>query len=91
MATQVALTGLEYIDADGTRVSIEQNEEVGDIPKDILEDFKAKGAIGEPVITQAKADAEKEELLSKIDELQRQLAESKKAPATPVKSTQTKA
>jgi BMFP domain-containing protein YqiC len=84
MAAQVALTGLEYIDEDGTRVSVAQNEEIKGMPADVLKDFKAKGAIGEPVITQAKADEEKEELLNKIDELQRQLAETKKAP-TPVK------
>jgi cell division septum initiation protein DivIVA len=79
MSSEVALTGLEYIDKDGTRVSVEQNEEVDDIPKEILDDFREKGAIGSPVITQAKADQEKEDLLNKIDELQRQLAETKKS------------
>jgi hypothetical protein len=86
MATEVALTGLEYLDDEGQRVSVAEGDKVDGIPEDVLDGFRENGAIGEPALTQADKDAEKDELLQKIAELQAELQATKaqqEAPATP--------
>jgi hypothetical protein len=86
MANEVALTGLEYHDPDGNRVSLEEGSKVDKVPKDVLDGFREAGAIGEPVLTQADKDEEREELLQRIADLQAQLQaaqDQEKAPATP--------
>lgn len=88
MANEVALTGLEFIDDKGERVSVAEGDKISEysIPKEDLELFKETGSIGEPVMTQSDKDAEKDELLEQIAQLQRDLAEAQnaqKAPATP--------
>ena len=83
---EVALTGLEYLEEDGTRVSITEGGKVDQVPKKVLETFRAAGSIGEPVMTQSDKDEEREELLQEIARLQEELAvaqEKEKAPATP--------
>lgn len=83
---EVALTGLNYIDADGNNVTLPEGSKVDKVPKDLLDDFREYGAIGEPALTQADKDAEKEELLQKVADLQAELEKTKaqqQAPATP--------
>jgi hypothetical protein len=80
MATEIALTGLNYHNDDGENVFVEGGSKVpADIPKQVLKDYRENGAIGEAPLTQIDRDAEKDELLSKVDELQKQLADAQAA------------
>jgi hypothetical protein len=86
LMAEVALTGLEYLDDEGQRVSVAEGEKVDKVPKDVLSDFRERGAIGEPLVTQSDKDAEREELLEQVAKLQQELAEKDaqlKQPATP--------
>jgi len=83
---EVALTGLEYIDDKGNRVSVAEGDKVDKVPADTLDEFRELGAIGEPAMTQADKDAEKDELLQQVADLQAELAAVKarqEAPASP--------
>jgi hypothetical protein len=85
LMAEVALTGLEYLDEDDQRVSVLEGEKVDKVPKDILDTFREAGSIGEPAMTQADKDAEKDELLEKVARLQAELAATRaqqEAPAT---------
>jgi hypothetical protein len=73
---EVALTGLEYIDEDGQRVSVPEGSKVDKVPADVLDGFRENGAIGEPAVTQADKDEEREELLRRIDQLQKALGDA---------------
>lgn len=88
---EVALTGLEYLDDKGNRVSVAEGDKVDKVPSALLDEFREYGAIGEPAMTQADKDAEKDELLQKVADLQAQLEATKRqqqAPASPTPTTE---
>lgn len=83
---EVALTEIKYGKDDGTVEVIPEGAKVDHLPKEIKEQLRETESIGEPALTQADKDAEKDELLDRIADLQRQLQETKEkreAPATP--------
>lgn len=92
--TEVALTNIRHGNKDGTIVEVEEGGKVDKLPSDVRDELRELGSIGEPAMTQADKDEEKEELLDKIAKLQEELAEAQlrqKAPATPSPDAKTEA
>jgi len=82
--TDVALTRIVHGNGDQTRVVIEQGDKVTGLDAKTIKLLKEQGAIGEPVVGPADKDEEKAQLLTKIEQLQKELAEANK-PKEPVK------
>lgn len=83
---EVALTKIRHGNEDGSVIEIEEGGKVDKLPSDVKDTLRELGSIGEPALTQADKDEEKEELLDRIAELQKQLAEAnarREAQATP--------
>ena len=88
----VALTTIRHGKDDGSVVVVKEGDEVKGLPKDVVEDLKSQGLIGEPAVSTVEQDeqvekleAENEDLQKQVEELQAKLAEAEegKTPPTP--------
>jgi hypothetical protein len=77
--TDVALTTIHYGTDEGEVLVFEPGDSVSEIPTDVLENLKEQGAVGEPPVTKAQADSEKDELKAQVADLKAQLAEARAA------------
>lgn len=78
-----ALTGIAYGKPDGERVFVAEGERVpsGVFPKEVLQDLKDQGAVGEPPVAAAEVDAveaENASLKEQVAALEEELAAAKK-------------
>ncbi len=86
--TVVAIAKVGYEKTPGDVESVvwfEAGEEIKDAPKEVVEQWKANGSVGDPPASLPSVVAEKEQLEARVAELERQLEEAKNPPKDEVK------
>lgn len=81
----IAFTEIRHGKDDGSVVVINEGDEVKGLPKDVVEDLKAQGIIGEQTSAAEVEDLneENEELRAEVAELKKKLAEATKPQDPP--------
>lgn len=82
----IAFTTILHGNEDGSVVTINEGEAVKGLPKEVVDDLKAQGLVGDAPVASEVQEAEADALRARVVELEAELEAAKKvAPPAPTK------